>query len=51
MTDEYDGDGKTAWYEDNNVEIFLNDKAVAIDTDAIFGIGSPDFSTMFTLNS
>lgn len=34
MTDEYDGDGKTAWYEDNNVEIFLNDKAVAIDTDA-----------------
>jgi len=34
MTEEYDADGKTAWYDNNNVEIFLNDKAVAIDNEA-----------------
>ena len=33
MTSEYDADGKTAWYEDNNVEILLGDKAVSIDTE------------------
>lgn len=32
MTGEYDTHGKTAWYEENNVEIFLNDKVVKIDT-------------------
>jgi hypothetical protein len=34
MTEEYDDDGKTAWFDDNNVEIFLNDKAVDMDTEA-----------------
>lgn len=34
MTDEYGPDGKTAWFENNDVEIFLNDKAVAMDTEA-----------------
>lgn len=34
MTEEYDADGRTSWYDDNNVEIFLNDKAVAMDTEA-----------------
>lgn len=32
MTGEYDAHGKTKWYENNNVEIFLNDKVVKIDT-------------------
>ena len=34
MTAPYEADGRTAWYEDNGVELYLNDKAVAIDTDA-----------------
>lgn len=34
MTEGYDDDGKTAWFDDNNVEIFLNDKAVSMDTEA-----------------
>lgn len=34
MTDEYDEDGKTSWYKENNVEIFLNDKGVEMDTEA-----------------
>ena len=34
MTDEYGPDGKTAWFDENDVEIFLNDKAVAMDTEA-----------------
>eukprot|EP00551_Chaetoceros_affinis_P013191 CAMPEP_0203686590 /NCGR_PEP_ID=MMETSP0090-20130426/49141_1 /ASSEMBLY_ACC=CAM_ASM_001088 /TAXON_ID=426623 /ORGANISM="Chaetoceros affinis, Strain CCMP159" /LENGTH=1096 /DNA_ID=CAMNT_0050555821 /DNA_START=132 /DNA_END=3422 /DNA_ORIENTATION=- len=34
MTEEYDDDGKTAWFDENNVEIFLNDKAVDMDTEA-----------------
>lgn len=34
MTGPYETDGRTAWYEDNGVELYLNDKAVAIDTDA-----------------
>ncbi len=33
MTDEYNEEGKTSWFNDNNVEIFLNDKAVAMDTE------------------
>eukprot|EP00559_Dactyliosolen_fragilissimus_P005293 CAMPEP_0184862660 /NCGR_PEP_ID=MMETSP0580-20130426/7082_1 /TAXON_ID=1118495 /ORGANISM="Dactyliosolen fragilissimus" /LENGTH=1124 /DNA_ID=CAMNT_0027360613 /DNA_START=342 /DNA_END=3716 /DNA_ORIENTATION=- len=33
MTSEFDSDGRTSWYEENNVELFLNDKAVALDTD------------------
>lgn len=33
MTDEYDEEGKTSWFDDNNVEIFLNDKAVSMDTE------------------
>lgn len=34
MTDEYDESGKTAWFDRNNVEIYLNDKVVSIDTEA-----------------
>ncbi len=34
MTEEYDDEGKTAWFDENNVEIFLNDKAVDMDTEA-----------------
>ena len=34
MTSEFDPDGKTQWFDDNNVEIFLNDKATSIDTEA-----------------
>lgn len=34
MTEEYDDDGKTSWFKDNNVEIFLNDKGVEMDTEA-----------------
>lgn len=34
MTDEYGPDGKTAWFDENDVEIFLNDKAVSMDTEA-----------------
>ena len=34
MTSDFDETGKTAWYEDNNVELLLNDKAVAIDTES-----------------
>lgn len=34
MTSEFDADGKTKWYEENGVEIYMNDKAVAIDTEA-----------------
>lgn len=34
MTSDFDEDGKTAWYDDNGVEILLNDKAVSLDTQA-----------------
>ena len=34
MTGPYESDGRTKWYDDNGVELYLNDKAVAIDTDA-----------------
>lgn len=34
MTSEFDDDGATSWYEENNVELYIGDKAVAIDVDA-----------------
>eukprot|EP00957_Ditylum_brightwellii_P205470 15344037-Ditylum_brightwellii.AAC.1 len=34
MTSEFDEEGRTPWYEENNVELLLNDKAVAMDTEA-----------------
>lgn len=35
MTGDYvDGEGKTPWYEENNVELLLNDKVVSVDTEA-----------------
>jgi nitrite reductase (NADH) large subunit len=34
MTDAYEEDGTTAWFKDNDVEIFLNDKAVSMDTES-----------------
>ena len=32
MTSEFDGEGRTPWYEENNVQLLLNDKATSIDT-------------------
>jgi nitrite reductase (NADH) large subunit len=32
MTSELDDEGRTPWYEENNVELLLGDKAVSIDT-------------------
>lgn len=34
MTGDFDTEGRTSWYDENNVELLLNDKAVAIDTEA-----------------
>jgi len=34
MTSDFDKDGRTAWYKENDVELYLNDKAVSIDTEA-----------------
>lgn len=34
MTSEFDAEGRTPWYAENNVELLLNDKAVSIDTNA-----------------
>lgn len=34
MTSDFDAEGRTAWYEENNVELLLNDKAISIDTEA-----------------
>jgi len=34
MTSDFDDDGATSWYEENNVELYIGDKAVAIDVDA-----------------
>lgn len=34
MTSEFDEEGRTPWYAENNVELFLNDKVVALDTKA-----------------
>ena len=39
MTSEFNEDGTTAWYEDNGVEIFLNNKAVSMDTETKTIIG------------
>lgn len=32
MTDDFAADGSTPWYQANNVNLFLNDKATSIDT-------------------
>ncbi|GAX13836.1 nitrite reductase (NADH) large subunit [Fistulifera solaris] len=32
MTSEFQEDGRTTWYKENNVELYLNDKAIAVDT-------------------
>jgi len=34
MTSEFDEEGRTAWYDENAVELLINDKAVAVDTTA-----------------
>jgi len=34
MTSEFDAEGKTVWYDENGVELFLKDKAVSVDTEA-----------------
>jgi nitrite reductase (NADH) large subunit len=34
MTSDFAEDGTTSWYEENNVELYIGDKAVAIDVDA-----------------
>jgi nitrite reductase (NADH) large subunit len=34
MTEEFDSEGRTVWYDENGVELFLNDKAVSVDTKA-----------------
>ncbi len=34
MTEAYDDDGSTPWFEENNVELYLNDKAISMDTEA-----------------
>ncbi len=39
MTEAYEEDGTTAWFKDNDVEIFLNDKAVSMDTETKTIIG------------
>lgn len=33
MTSEFKEDGTTSWYEENGVELFLNDKAISIDSE------------------
>ena len=39
MTSEFKDDGSTSWYEENGVELFLNDKAVSMDTETKTVIG------------
>jgi nitrite reductase (NADH) large subunit len=34
MTGDFRPDGKTAWYEESNVQLYVGDKAIAIDTTA-----------------
>jgi len=34
MTSDFDDDGRTAWYDENGVELLLGDKATAIDTES-----------------
>jgi nitrite reductase (NADH) large subunit len=33
MTSEFDDEGRTSWYDENGVELYMKDKAVSIDTD------------------
>ena len=33
MTSDYDPDGRTEWYEENNVELLINDRAVSMNLD------------------
>jgi len=33
MTSNFDDEGRTPWYEENNVELLLNDKVTSIDTE------------------
>lgn len=40
MTEEYDGEGRTVWYDENGVELLLKDKAVKVDTKAKTVIGA-----------
>jgi len=40
MTSDFDEEGRTPWYEENNVELLLNDKAVSIDTKAKKVVGA-----------
>lgn len=40
MTSDFDEEGRTAWYDENNVELLLNDKAVSIDTKAKKVVGA-----------
>lgn len=40
MTSEFDANGRTPWYEENNVELLLNDKVVSVDTKAKSVTGS-----------
>jgi len=34
VTSDFDDNGATTWYNENNVELYIGDKAVAIHTDA-----------------
>lgn len=34
MTSEFDEEGRTAWYDENGVELYMKDKAISIDTEA-----------------
>jgi nitrite reductase (NADH) large subunit len=34
MTSEFDEEGRTSWFSENGVELFMKDKVVSIDTDA-----------------
>jgi NADH dehydrogenase FAD-containing subunit len=40
MTSDFDEYGRTPWYEENNVELLLNDKAVSIDTQSKTIVGA-----------
>jgi nitrite reductase (NADH) large subunit len=40
MTGDFDEEGRTPWYKENNVELLLRDKAVAIDTEAKRVVGA-----------
>jgi nitrite reductase (NADH) large subunit len=40
MTSAFDADGRTAWYQDHGVELYLGDRAIDIDTHAKTVTGS-----------